>query len=407
MSATSLERKKWRVAIVNSHPIQYFAPLYASINRSADIEMVPIYLSDISLRGGFDKGFGRAVKWDIDLLAGTDPIFVNNADRHHPTRGLALVCPDIWNIVRRGDFDAMIVHGYVFGANHVAVAAARSKGIPCLVRGETHLGLNRPGLKAKLRTRFVHHFYNLFDGFLAIGTANRDYYRALGYADERIFAFPYTVDNARMEMASDLGDAERAAYRATLGLRPDAPAVLFASKFEPRKHADDLLAACKALVEEGIDVQLVLAGAGEMDSVLRAQAATIPGLTTVFPGFVNQSELPRLFGVCDVFVLPSEEEPWGLIINEAMCAGLPVVVSREIGAVADLVKDGDNGHVFDARDVAGLADALRPIVTDVTTRAEMGSRSREIIRRWSYTEAEAGLRTALAKVTAEKPRRHG
>jgi hypothetical protein len=123
-----------RVAFVNSHPIQYFAPLYAAINRSADLEAVPIYLTDHSLRGGFDVGFKQPVTWDIDLLAGTDPIFVRHAKTSDPGQGLKLLAPDIWSIVRRGNFDALVVHGFVFGANHIAVAAAKSAGIPTLGR---------------------------------------------------------------------------------------------------------------------------------------------------------------------------------------------------------------------------------------------------------------------------------
>ncbi|MGQ0590673.1 MAG: glycosyltransferase family 4 protein [Sphingosinicella sp.] len=393
---------KWRVAFVNSHPIQYFAPLYAHINRSPDIEAVPIYLSDVSLRGGYDKGFGRAVKWDLDLLEGTDPIFVKNAGSHHFDQGLKLIAPDIWSIVRSGRFDSLVVHGYAFGANHVAIAAAKSAGIPIMVRGESHLGLKGRGWKSKIRAAIIPHFYHRFDAFLAIGTANRNYYRSLGIPESRIFHFPYSVDNMRLLADSEMSPAQRSDYRSRLGLNGDNPAVLFASKFEKRKHADDLIRACGMLRREGLALQLVMAGTGEMDAELRSLSEAEPDLHVIFPGFVNQSELPKLFGACEIFVLPSEEEPWGLIINEAMCAGLPVVASREIGAVTDLVYDGYNGQVFDAKDVRGLANALRPIVADPALRACMGSRSRAIIAAWSYVEAEQGLRAALSFVAPTK-----
>jgi glycosyltransferase involved in cell wall biosynthesis len=393
-----------RVAFVNSHPIQYFAPLYAAINRSADLEAVPIYLTDHSLRGGFDVGFKQPVTWDIDLLAGTDPIFVRHAKTSDPGQGLKLLAPDIWSIVRRGNFDALVVHGFVFGANHIAVAAAKSAGIPTLVRGETHLGLRSRAKQGRLRTALVKAMYRRFDGFLAIGSANRAFYRSLGIEEERIFHFPYTVDNNRMMQAARMDPAEREAIRARHGLTPGRPAVLFASKFDPRKHADDLVRACARLAEEGVAHDLVLAGAGQMEGELRALAAAHPMLKVVFTGFINQRELPGLMGACDLFVLPSENEPWGLIINEAMCAGLPIVASQEIGAVADLVHDGENGHVFDAGDVEGLAGALRPILTDAALRARMGERSLEIIGGWSYAEAEAGLRAAIDDLQARRAR---
>jgi len=408
MTAVHPERpasRRKRVAFVNSHPIQYFAPLYAWINRSADIEAVPIYLSDFSLRGGFDKGFGRALTWDIDLLAGTDPIFVKGASSRDPEKRTDMIAPDIWRIVRNGGFDAVVVHGVVYGANYIAFAAAKSAGIPVLMRADSHSGLTHSGLRGWLRSRVAGPIYRRLDGILAVGSANRAFFRSFGIPADRIFDFPFTVDNDRMAAASRLGEEERAAQRRALGLRPGYPAALFASKLTRRKNADQLIAACTRLADEGSSLDLVIAGAGEMEDELRRLAQRAPpALNIVFPGFLNQSELPRVFAACDLFVLPSEEEPWGLIVNEAMAAGLPIVASREVGAVADLVRDGDNGHVFEAGDVAGLADALRPIVTDPERRAAMADRSRAIIEGWSYREAEAGLRAMLAYFDRERER---
>ncbi|WP_422056511.1 glycosyltransferase family 4 protein [Sphingomonas sp.] len=380
-----------RIAFLNSHPIQYFAPLYAHINRTGAFEAIPIYLSDVSLRGEFDPGFAQKVAWDIDLLAGTDPIFVRNASRHRPEQALRLLAPDVWSIVRNGNFDALVVHGGVLGANYIAIAAAKSKGIPCFVRGDSHGSLKAAGWKTALRSIAIRAFYHSVDGLLAIGSNNRDYYRSLGIPDERIFHFPFSVDNARVEEGSRLSPGERAAYRQKLGIADDRPIVLFASKFLARKHPDHLLQACARLADEGQRLALVFAGAGEMEASLRSAAADTPQLQTIFTGFLNQTELLPMLGACDIFALPAESEPWGLIINEAMCAGLPIVASREIGAVADLVRDGENGHCFDANDVVGLCDALRPIVADAELRRSMGTRSREIIAQWSFNENVQGL----------------
>ena len=115
--------------------------------------------------------------------------------------------------------------------------------------------------------------------------------------------------------------------------------------------------------------------------------------------------MPTLLGACDIFVLPSEDEPWGLIVNEAMCAGLPVVVSSEVGCAADLIEDGGNGQIFQAGDVGGLTDALRPIVADPNLRKAMSVRGRELIQQWSYRECLEGLREAVARTCATKARR--
>lgn len=393
---TSPSRRKARVAFVNSHPIQYFVPLYRHINRSDDIEAVPVYLTRHGLRGDVDPGFGKAFSWDIDLMSGTNPIFVAGAEQRQLQAGATrMIAPGVWSAIREGAFDAVVIHGHRIGANHVATLAAKSAGIPVISRGETHLGLPRSGLKERLRRLIFARYYGALDGFLVIGSLNRAFYRSLGVPDHKLFDFPYTVDNARMMSAAQMTAEERSAYRKGLGIEDNRPVILYASKFTRRKHPDDLIAAARILRDSGLDFHLVLAGAGEMDDELRALAASHSDLSIRFPGFINQSELPRLFGASDIFVLPSEAEPWGLIINEAMCAGLPIVASREIGSVADLVRDGENGATFDATDVAGLAKALAPLLSDDSTRQRMGAASRSIMSGWSYDRCEQGLREAL------------
>jgi glycosyltransferase involved in cell wall biosynthesis len=110
----------------------------------------------------------------------------------------------------------------------------------------------------------------------------------------------------------------------------------------------------------------------------------------VFTGFVNQSDLPGLYAALDIFVLPSEHEPWGLAVNEAMCAGLPVVVSQGVGCVADLVRDGVNGYTPAAGDIGGLARALQRLIEDEDLRERQGRASLTRIQQW-VRSALAGL----------------
>ena len=394
---------KLRVGFVNSHPIQYFVPLYRRINASPDLEAVPIYLTDHSIRGDYDPGFKQPVTWDIDLLEGTDPIFVSGARTRKLDPGpLKMMAPDVFGAVRRAKLDALVIHGHNFGANHVATLSAKLAGIPVFSRGETHLGLPFSASRLKWRRRIMSAYYKAFDGFLAIGSLNRDFYRAMGVPDRKLFDFPYTVDNDRMIAAATLDDADKRELRQKFGVRPDVPVVLYASKLMERKHPDDLIEATRRLRAEGFDFDLLFAGSGEMEDQLKRQAAGVPGHPIAFAGFINQTELPRLFGASDVFVLPSEAEPWGLIVNEAMCGGLPIVASHEIGSIADLVTEGDNGALFDAGDVGGLTDALRRVLVYPTARARMGERSLERIKAWDYDRCVAGLRAAVQAARAAK-----
>ena len=135
-----------------------------------------------------------------------------------------------------------------------------------------------------------------------------------------------------------------------------------------------------------------------MEMELRATAERMGIRNIHFGGFVNQAALPRIYAACDVFLLPSEDEPWGLAINEAMSVGLPIVAAAEVGCIADLVRDGINGRTFRAGDIAGLTEALSHLIDDRDSRRRMGLASLDIISRWSYAECATGLKAALAGV---------
>jgi glycosyltransferase involved in cell wall biosynthesis len=389
---------KLRVAFVNTHPIQYFAPLYAYLNRTGVFAITALYLSDFSVRGCLDAAFGEAVKWDVDLLSGYDVRFVAGADHREEPKGFfSMIAPQIWHEVCRGGFDALVVHGHTPAAALIALAAARWAGLPVFARGETHLGLRRSLLKRLVRKPLMSAFYRALSGVLAIGSANAAFYRAMGVPEERIFCMPYTVDNARFANDSRLSDEQRMKVRAKLGVADDDPIVLYAAKLQARKHPDDLLRAAARLKDQGVRFHVVMVGSGEMTAEL-AELTSHLGLENVhFHGFANQSVLPQIYGAADAFVLPSENEPWGLAVNEAMCAGLPIVTSVEVGCVADLVRAGVNGQTFAAGDVKGLANALHPILVDREIRKRMSAASRAIISRWSYAECAAGLQAALTR----------
>lgn len=386
-----------RIAVINTHPIQYFAPLYAYLNQAEDLSVTALYLSDFSMRGAHDRDFGREVSWDIDLLAGYPSKFVGrNVHTIEPYGFFSTICPELFAEISRARYDAVWIHGYAYASSMVALAAARLKGIPVFMRGETHLGLpsaSTRGRSAALR-RAV---FRQCTGLLAVGSANRDYYRALGIADSRISLVPYTVDNARITAASRIPADERARIRSGFGVHDESPIILYASKFQRRKRPDDLLAAFLRIRAQGFDGHLVMVGTGEMGEALHAAAAAAGDANVHFPGFLNQSELPGAFAASDMFVLPSEAEPWGFIVNEAMCAGLPVVVTAEVGSVPDLVRPGVNGEIFPAQDIDALAAALMRIGSDASLRRRMGEASRAIIDHWSYRECLTGVREAMAK----------
>jgi glycosyltransferase involved in cell wall biosynthesis len=169
--------------------------------------------------------------------------------------------------------------------------------------------------------------------------------------------------------------------------------ILYAGKLTPRKRAADLLDAYVLLSPDRKrepDPYLLIVGDGETRSELETQVSTLGWNSVRFLGFRNQSELPQLYDLCDIFVLPSFGEPWGLVVNEAMNAGRAVIVSDQVGCGPDLVKDGVNGKIFPAGDVDRLYASLEAVLRD-RRYIDMGRKSLEIIDGWGYEQDVAGL----------------
>jgi glycosyltransferase involved in cell wall biosynthesis len=386
-----------RIAVLNTHPIQYFAPLYRYLNQQEGIAVEAIYFSDCSLKGALDAGFGVDVRWDVDLTSGYTHHFVGGAEGHRTPGGFwSVYSPKVWKHIDKSRYDAIWVHGHGYAGFLIAMLAARLKGIPILMRGETHLGLPMPKWRKALRTLLMKPLYSQCARLLAISSRNKAFYRSLGVPESKIFMAPYAVDNERFMAAAENARSERLAIRERLGIDPDVPLILYASKFQRRKCPDDLVAAVGKLAERGVNAHLLMIGSGEMDAELRAQVATLGLSNVTFGGFANQNALPGFYGASDVFVLPSEIEPFGLIVNEVMCAGLPVVTTDALGCAPDLVKHGETGLLYRARDVAALADALQEIVSNPERGRAMGQAGKALISRWSFREVYEGLMAATA-----------
>lgn len=393
-----------RLAYVVSHPIQYQAGLLRLIAAQPDIDLTVFFCSDFSVRNYRDEGFGGAVKWDVPLLEGYRSVVLprfRETSSPGPARPIA---HGFFRGLRRGidgePFDALWVHGYsTVNAIH-AMLAAKALGIPVLVRAESWLH-DRSRSRGKLLAKrlFFRALRSLVDAVLPIGTRNHAYWAKYFGADFPAFLMPYAVDNDYFAARALAAQGSRSALQTELGLDPARPVILFASKLQERKHCDHLLEAYLQLrAQTSLNPYLLIVGDGEMRSALeaRARASGLDGV--LFTGFRNQSELPRLFDLSTVFVLPSRHEAWGLITNEAMAAGLPVIVSDDAGCAIDLLRDGENGFVYPAGDIPALRDAL--VATLQPGRASaMGARSRDIVSTWSYAEDIDGLRSALHFVT--------
>jgi len=395
-------KEQYRLAYLVSHPIQYQTPLLRYIAAQPSIDLTVFFLSDLSIRSYRDSGFGVPVQWDVPLLGGYKHVFLPSLWKRESIGFWRPFAYGLRRYLRRGRFDALWLHGYANQANLRALAIAKLLGLKVLLRGESHLNSSGNWLAKRAIKQVVSRgLFGLIDGFLAIGALNREFYLHFGVPEERIFLMPYAVDNSFFQVRAAEAVAGRGALRAQLGLAEDRPIILYAAKFEKRKRAGDLLNAYIRLSADRIREPrpyLLLVGDGEERPLLESRVKRLGWSSVKFLGFVNQNLLPRYYDLCDVFVLPSEWEPWGLAVNEAMNAGKAVIVSNHVGARADLVEDGDNGFVVPVGDVALLAERLQMLCERPETTLAMGRRSRERIAAWNFDADLRGLTQALSAV---------
>jgi glycosyltransferase involved in cell wall biosynthesis len=236
------------------------------------------------------------------------------------------------------------------------------------------------------------------DCFLAIGSSNRNYYLSMGVDPRRIITMPYAVDNSFFQTRCRQESKRREQFRTQLGLEPNRPVILYTGKLYGRKRPEDLLEAYARLSKDGREEPgpyLLYVGDGQSRSALEARAASLGWSSVKFVGFKNQTELPAFFDLCDVFVIPSSLEPWGLIVNEAMNAGRPIIASDHVGACQDLLRDGINGYSYPAEDVGELHRVLLKFLAEPGRHAKMGQASLSVIKQWSYEEDVEALKEAL------------
>ena len=389
-----------RVLFLNSHPIQYFAPLYQEISHRENFSLKVLYCSKHGLAGEKDEEFGVEVKWDLPVLAGYDHEFLKNHSPRPSIYGFAgLINLGIFFRLMRAPKSILVVHGWGYLTNILALLAGKMTGHVVCLRGESpdsHEKI-RP-VSAKRRFFFGKILFPLADYILCIGKENKAFYQLYGVPEERLIFSPYAVDNQRFLKNFETLHPQREALRKALGLPVDKRIILFSGKYIDKKRPLDLLhafercrqreSACLVFMGDG-------ALRGEMEQFIREKKLG----NVVLTGFVNQSKVPEYYAVADIFVMCSHVgETWGLSTNEAMNFRLPLLLSDLTGSAADLVVPGENGWVFKTFDVEALAeklDALLALPAEELSR--MGAFSQKRVEQYSYRQIIESLETVHAR----------
>lgn len=374
--------RRYRLLILSSHPVQYASPLYRLLARHPQIDLQVAYCSLRGAEPGHDPEFGTTVQWDVPLLDGYQWTHLPN--RGSGSEGFFGLCnPGVWKLIRAGKFDAVICYtGYIRATFWIARLAALLSGSAFLFGTDAVALRSMDGSRWKgyAKRAFWPLLYRAATQVIVPSTGSVELMSSLGIPRKRVSMLPYVVDNDWW--MSRAAAVEPGALRRTLGIPEDAFVVLFCAKLQPWKRPADVLEAFAEAHLPG--AFLIFAGEGPLRASLE-QEVQRRGLSACvrFLGFANQSELPAIYSMADILVLPSQYDAFGVVVNEAICCGCPVAVSDQVGARGDLVLPVDPGFVFPVGDAHALATLLRDVCANPVRLDAFRAVALDRVRAWS------------------------
>jgi glycosyltransferase involved in cell wall biosynthesis len=378
-----MNRKK--LAVVSTHPIQYYAPVFRALAESATVQPKVFYTWSQTATGSqFDKGFGSSLSWDIPLLEGYDYEFVPNVARKPGVESFwGMRNPGLMQAISSWDAEALLVYGWNLHS-HLQIMRLMKGRIPVFFRGDSTLLDERSLFRKLARKAALQWVYSHVDMAIAVGQNNADYFSWCGVPPERIAIAPHSIDMRRFADMSQGYEDKAAAWRRELGIGAQELVLVYAGKLIPTKDPGLLLEAFTRL---RAPVHLVLFGSGELEGPLKARSNGLAGVH--FLPFQNQSAMPAVYRVGDLFILPSCGETWGLALNEAMACGRAIIASSKVGGARDLIRNGSNGWIFESGNADDLVRVLKTaLACGHTGLRAMGEEARRMAEYWS-TEVSA------------------
>jgi glycosyltransferase involved in cell wall biosynthesis len=387
------------LAVVQTHPIQYHAPVYRLVQERWGVPVTAIYGSDFSIAGYRDREFGTTFAWDSDLLSGYSSEFLARVANGGASEFAEVSARGVGTALARLRPSAVLIGGYSPHFHRAAFANALFRGYPVLFRGETIDGEPARFFKRSLRRSALRLLYSRCARLLYIGTRSRRHFEQHGCAQNRLVFSPYCTDATSFQTDEVARQRLRTPLRRTLGIADEDLLILFSGKLTPKKRPDLLIDATRVMQKASPRrVAVIFLGDGELRATLEASSRSVPGLMTHFAGFKNQTQLSAYYHAADVLVLPSDHsETWGVVVNEALAHGVPCVVSDAVGCAPDLARPGETGETFEIGSAAALASAILRTTALVGT-LETRNRCRHVANLFSVEQAAAGIAQAYRSV---------
>jgi len=382
---------KRRLTIITEIIAPYRVPEFNALAAHDDVELHVIFLAETDPSMRQWRVYKDEIRFSYQVLpswrcqvGGLNVLFNRGV-----ARALKVAAPQ-----------AIISGGYNYPASWQALLWAKRHGVPLLLWSESNSDDRRSynGFVEFLKAKFL----QACRGFVVPGVSSMRYLEALGVQEQLILKAPNAVDNDLFARLAQAAREERERVRS--GYKLPERFFLYVGRLVPSKGVFDLLDAYTSLQPEIRDaVGLVFVGDGEAEAELTRRGSHIQRGEVRCLGFAHREQLPEFYGLADAFVFPTHTDPWGLVVNEAMACGLPVIATSVAGCVPDLVQDGWNGLVVPAGEVAALSKAMEVLARDCSLRERMAANSRERIQQYSPALWAEGMAAVVQMVPSTQP----
>jgi len=362
---------KRRLVIVTEIISPYRIPLFNALAEHPDVDLHVIFLAETDSKLRQWEVYKQEIRFSFEVL----PSWRKRMGKHN-----ALINFGVSKALNQSKPDVILCGGYNYIASWQALFWARKKKAAFLLWSES----NSQDLRSShLLIEFLKkQFLRRCDGFVVPGTSALDYLRAHHVKVENIFTAPNAVDNNLFASAAETARRNKMFLRRELAL-PERY-FLFVGRLVREKGVFELLSAYSNLDENlRAEIGLVFVGDGESRRQLEELAISISRGIIKFAGFAQREHLGAYYGLAEMLILPTYTDTWGMVVNEAMACGLPVLVSRVAGCATDLVRENWNGMLVAPRDVPSLEQAMRCLAMQSDLCKRMGARSAEHISSYS------------------------
>ena len=399
----------YKVVIIAPTCFYYQVPIFRALAAHPQLDLTVYFCSGEAITGeDIVRKFNSSGSWgtESELLDGYKYKLLKNYSPapSYVNWPLGLINLGVWSEIRKDRPDAVILMSWMNPTWWLTILCCTLLKVPYMWMTDQNIEVEplKPKWKTWPKKLFLGNgVFRMASGFLCAGTANQLLYQYYGVPEEKLFPFAFSWAHEELLECSEELMSQRHQLRDEYGLPQESYVVLYCGRLSQEKSVVGLLKAYHRVNAK--DKALVFVGDGPLRQQLEKYIDQIKIDSVHFFGFQNRQEAPKFYALADVLVLPSYRETWGMVVNEAMCFGLPVIVSDQVGASKDLVLDGYNGLSFPEGNVEALSSRIEQLAEmSEAERQTMGSRSLELIKKWSQRDLAASLVQYMDRIYVDK-----